>query len=140
MRSPFKNVLTSTFLSLFSILLMISASSWAIANEKSPDSPKHKDTKKAQKLVLPEMVNIPAGSFMMGNINNFESKEGRTWTDWEQPVHKVDIKAFRMGKYEITWEQYDVFAVATGRPKPDDGDAAAGPVATSDALMHISGI
>ncbi len=25
-----------------------------------------------------------------------------------------------MGKYEITWEQYDVFAVATGRPKPDD--------------------
>ncbi len=111
------------FRALFTILLVMSASIWAVADEKTPDT---KDVKKAQKLVLPEMVNIPAGSFRMGNINNFKSKEGK-WAELrnalvaaELPVHKVDIKAFRLGKYEVTFEQYDAFAEATGRPKPDD--------------------
>lgn len=105
------------FCALLSITLMIATSTFAIANEKASDS----KTPKNSSLALPEMVDIPAGSFMMGNINNFKL-EG-AWakaTEVEQPVHKVDIKAFRLGKYEVTFEQYDVFAEATGKPKPDD--------------------
>lgn len=115
------------FCALLGITLMLSASTLAIANEKTSGS----KTQKISDLVVPEMVDIPAGSFMMGNINNFVPKDSQRakatekdgWTlatDFEQPVHKVNIKAFRMGKYEVTFEQYDAFAEATGKAKPDD--------------------
>jgi len=61
----------------------------------------------------PEMVMIPAGSFQMGDIQG----GGR---DNEQPVHWVSVSAFAMGRYEVTFAEYDSFAEATGRGKPDD--------------------
>jgi len=61
----------------------------------------------------PEMIGIPAGRFRMGDI------QGTGNTD-EQPVHWVTIKSFAMGRYEITFAEYDRFAEATGRDKPDD--------------------
>lgn len=61
---------------------------------------------------VPEMVAIEPGQFMMG------SKKGE---DDEKPMHKVTIKKpFLMGKYEVTFEEYDTFALATGRELPDD--------------------
>ena len=37
------------------------------------------------------------------------------------PVHMVEIKArFAIGRYEVTFDEYDVFAIVTGRPFPDD--------------------
>jgi len=59
----------------------------------------------------PEMVNIPAGSFMMGSTNGSSDK---------QPVHRVEISAFAIGKYEVTFEEYDEFCKATGHDKADD--------------------
>lgn len=92
---------------------MISAWTFAIANEKTSDS----KTQKNPGLVLPEMVNIPAGSFMMGNINNFKSKEGWTpATDLELPIHKVNIKAFRLGKYEVTGAEFAKFIATANYP------------------------
>ncbi len=39
----------------------------------------------------------------------------------ERPVHTVRFaQAFEMGKYEVTFEEYDLFAAATGRDKPSD--------------------
>ncbi len=107
------------FRALLTLLLVMSASTWAVADDNKSDA---KDAKKVQKLVLPEMVDIPAGSFMMGNINNFVHTDPRmaVATAAEQPVHKVEIKAFKLGKYEITFAQYDVFAEETGKAKPDD--------------------
>jgi formylglycine-generating enzyme required for sulfatase activity len=61
----------------------------------------------------PEMVMIPAGSFRMGDI------QGGGY-DNEQPVHEVSVGQFAMGKYEVTFAEYDKFADATGREKPDD--------------------
>jgi formylglycine-generating enzyme required for sulfatase activity len=62
----------------------------------------------------PEMVVIPAGRFRMGDI------QGKGLTD-EQPVHEVHIrKPFAVGRYEITFDQYDEFAKATGRELPED--------------------
>ncbi len=50
----------------------------------------------------PEMVTIPAGSFMMGCVS------GKQCNDNELPVHPVTIaKPFEMGKFEVTFEQYD---------------------------------
>jgi formylglycine-generating enzyme required for sulfatase activity len=61
----------------------------------------------------PEMVRIPAGRFQMGDI------QGGGWKG-EKPVHWVSVSEFAMGKYEVTFAEYDKFALATGRKKPDD--------------------
>jgi formylglycine-generating enzyme required for sulfatase activity len=59
----------------------------------------------------PEMVVIPAGTFRMGDTQGSER---------EKPVHEVSIKRFAMGRYEVTFAEYDKFANATGRKKPND--------------------
>ena len=38
----------------------------------------------------------------------------------EGPQHEVTIAAFKMGKYEVTFEEYDAFAKATNRKLPND--------------------
>jgi len=50
------------------------------------------------------MIGIPAGTFVMGSPAN---EPGRF--DSEGPQHVVSIKAFALGKYDITSEQFLVF-------------------------------
>ena len=60
----------------------------------------------------PEMVRIKAGNFLMG------SRKGDAD---ERPVHKVRIKRdFYIGKYEVTFKEYDQFCEKTDRYMPDD--------------------
>jgi len=61
----------------------------------------------------PEMVWIPEGRFQMGDI------QGGGYSN-EKPVHWVSVNKFAMGRYEITFAEYDKFATATGREKPSD--------------------
>jgi formylglycine-generating enzyme required for sulfatase activity len=64
----------------------------------------------------PEMVRIPAGSFKMGD----NTKDGFAN---ERPVHSVRFSnEFEIGKYEVTFDEYDLFAAATGREKPKDSE------------------
>ena len=63
----------------------------------------------------PVMVRIPAGIFLMGSS---ETEEGRA-SD-EGPQREVTIAVFEMGKYEVTFDEYDEFAIVTGRKLPDD--------------------
>jgi len=51
-----------------------------------------------------EMVPIPGGKFMMGS----PAEEGNRRED-EGPLHEVFIEPFWMGKFEVTWNQYDVW-------------------------------
>jgi len=63
-------------------------------------------------LTEPDMVKIPAGDFQMGDLNG---------QDDEKPVHTVQFaKPFAMGRYEVSFDEYDLFAAATGRDKPND--------------------
>ena len=39
----------------------------------------------------------------------------------ERPRHDVKLKRFAIGKHEVTFAQYDLFAQATGRSKPSSG-------------------
>ncbi len=52
-----------------------------------------------------EMVPIPGGTFLMGSPDT-EAKRGKD----EGPQVEVQIEPFWMGKYEVTWDQYDAFA------------------------------
>ena len=38
----------------------------------------------------------------------------------EKPVHEVRVESFELGKYEVTFEEYDRFTTATGRGPADD--------------------
>src|SRR5699024_5448468 len=51
-----------------------------------------------------EMVPVEGGSFMMGSP---EGEDGHK--EDEGPQHEVKVDNFWMGKYEITWQQYDQF-------------------------------
>jgi len=57
----------------------------------------------------PVMVGIPAGTFIMGSPH---TENGRF--DSEGPQHEVTIKAFALGKYDVTSEQFLTFLRETG--------------------------
>ncbi len=66
---------------------------------------------------LPEMVVIPAGSFLMGSP---ESEVGRS-SD-EGPQRRVMIaQPFAVGRFEVTFDEYDACVAAKGcAQRPDD--------------------
>ncbi len=51
-----------------------------------------------------EMVPVTGGTFMMGSPADEAGRE-----EDEGPLHRVKVGDFWMGKYEITWKQYDIF-------------------------------
>ncbi len=60
------------------------------------------------------MMTIRAGEFEMGDLSGGGNPD-------ERPVHLVRFAtAFEMGKYEVTFDEYYLFAAATGRDKPAD--------------------
>src|SRR5690348_12760028 len=62
----------------------------------------------------PQMVAIPAGKFLMGSP---VSEAGRF--DSEGPQHVVQVRAFALGKTDVTSKQFLEFLAATGyQPKP----------------------
>ena len=64
----------------------------------------------------PEMLVIPGGRFRMGCVS------GRGCYDDERPVHVVRVESFELGKYEVTFGEYDRFTATTGRePVADEG-------------------
>ncbi len=87
-----------------------------LLTEKKLAQKKPKKAKKKKKIAklpnIPEMIRVPAGSFTMGS--NHGSPD-------QKPPQKVKIKKdFAIGKYEVSFSQYDAFAKASGQKKPDD--------------------
>ena len=65
--------------------------------------------------VEPAMILIDGGAYKQGDIYGLSHLN-------EQPVHDVMISTFAIGKFEVTFEEYDKFAIWTGRPLPYDGE------------------
>jgi len=62
----------------------------------------------------PKMVTVPDGQFKMGDLSGYGQRD-------ERLVHEVQFaKAFELGQYEVTFDEYDLFAAATGHDKPSD--------------------
>jgi len=71
--------------------------------------------------VCPEMVVIPAGSFTMGSSaaeKSWAVSHGATpgSVSDEAPQHKVSLRAFALGKYDVTRSEYAAFVREAGRP------------------------
>ena len=80
----------------------------------------------------PEMVVVPAGSFMMGSPS---SEEGRD--DDEGPVHRVTIPAaFAVGKYEVTFSEWEACVAGGGCDGHRPGDLGWG--RGQRPVIHVS--
>lgn len=64
-----------------------------------------------------ETVSIPNGSFTMGSPR---TEGGFAYRGIYEDQHMVTLSAFKISKYEITFEEYDAFCTATNREKPKD--------------------
>lgn len=62
----------------------------------------------------PALVEVEGGTFEMGDWYTGDNTDAI-------PVHTVAVETFRLGRYEVTYAQYDSFATATDRRLPDDG-------------------
>ncbi|MBI5463102.1 MAG: SUMF1/EgtB/PvdO family nonheme iron enzyme [Gammaproteobacteria bacterium] len=61
----------------------------------------------------PRLIEIAATRFAMGS--------GASSLDFnERPKHDVDLHGYAIGQYEVTFEEFDAFARATGRALPGD--------------------
>jgi formylglycine-generating enzyme required for sulfatase activity len=80
--------------------------------------PKRQETERADKLGPPkeiEIVVIQVGSFQMGDVQG-------GGVEAEIPVHTVRIHTpFAIGRYEVTFDEYDQFATVKKRKLPNDG-------------------
>ena len=73
---------------------------------------------------IPEMVEIPPDRFWMGAADDDPAAR-----DTEKPRHAVEIKrAFRLGRFEVTFAEYDAFADAatTGESAARTGTISSG--------------
>ena len=57
-----------------------------------------------------EMVPIPGGEFVMGSPAQ-EASRG----EGEGPQHKVKVEPFWMGKYEVTWDEFELWSLRLER-------------------------
>jgi formylglycine-generating enzyme required for sulfatase activity len=73
---------------------------------------------------LQNMVFVKGGTFMMGDSGGtYVDKHGNrrtvsAWTGYRdnKPAHKVTLDSYYIGKFEVTYGEYDIFTKLTGRP------------------------
>jgi formylglycine-generating enzyme required for sulfatase activity len=70
-----------------------------------------------------DLVAVPGGTFLLGSPADEKGRGGD-----EGPRHPVRVRPFWMGKTEVTWDEYDLFAKKEAEPKankPTRADLAA---------------
>ena len=86
----------------------------AVVAPPSVDPPRRDGETFRDCVSCPEMVLLPEGTYQMGcgSERNCEAAA--------LPVHDVRLPSFALSKYEVTFDEYDRFTDATGRPPADD--------------------
>lgn len=85
----------------------------------------------------PELVRLEPGRFLRGEASGTPDPD-------EVPLHSVDLKRpFAIGRYEVTFHEYDRFCAGTGRPLPGDAGWGRGrrpviDVSWDDALAYVA--
>lgn len=67
---------------------------------------------------LKNMVDIQGGSFMMGDFGPLVGEKlPFTGNEDDKDLHKVKLSDFSMGKYKITYKEYDEYSLLTNTKK-----------------------
>ena len=102
------------------------------------------------RILLSDMMRIPAGPFLIGSGDEEIKKVVRDlgggelgpdieWFAAERPQHEVHVEEFYIDKYEVTCAQYKEFVQATGRPMPRDWEGGSYPKGKSDhPVVYVS--
>jgi sulfatase modifying factor 1 len=92
---------------------------WNVLSDRAELSGKYQvwlEVKVAKKYPVDiDWVSIPAGTFTKGSPTYEVDR-----ISYNETQHQVTLSAFKMSKYEITFDQYDLFCEKTGRAKPSD--------------------
>ncbi len=64
-------------------------------------------------LAGPELIILPGGRFVMGDQSGAGPENAR-------PAHEVELDSFGIGRYPVTFAEFDEFCMATGRARPKD--------------------
>ena len=67
----------------------------------------------------PEMVVVPAGSFLMGTPDTARSGPNDSGNDKEKPARTIQMKSFSLGKYEVTLAEW--VAIMGNNPSENEG-------------------
>ena len=67
----------------------------------------------------PEMVALPAGGFLMGEV---EDEKEQQFFDDQGTLHRVTIQRFAIGRYPVTFAEYDHFCDTTKLKRETPGD------------------
>jgi len=101
----------------------------SLAMDISLKSRSEKTDVQLERLDISDMIEIPAGKFLMGSSDEEIVKVVRElgggelgpdvgWFAAERPQHEVYLDEYYIDKYEVTNEQYKAFIQSTGRAMP----------------------
>lgn len=68
------------------------------------------DAASADTLLMPDLVLVAGGTFQMGGYVS----------DGEEPVHRITVSTFHIGRYPVSVRQYRLFCAATGKAMPEN--------------------
>lgn len=65
------------------------------------------------------LVFVKGGTFKMGDFGPITTPDKLPYTsqDESKPLHDVELDSFSIGKYKVTYEDFDVYTAATGKQK-----------------------
>lgn len=109
-----KTALKNLFSSLLIVLFFASCEVPSSDSQKVNDNLTTENETTTTNNVSVVWSSIPAGMITMGSpLTEFDR-------DSDETQHQVTLSQFKMSKYEVTFEQYDAFCLATKREKPAD--------------------
>jgi formylglycine-generating enzyme required for sulfatase activity len=92
----------------------------------------------------PQLVRIPAGSFLMGSTREQAEQAvsdglDKSWAECEQPRHTVTLSEYWIGKYPVTNAEYQYFIKDVGHDPPRHWDGQEYPEEKSDhPVVYVS--
>lgn len=92
----------------------------------------------------PEMIYIPAGSFLMGSTEEqtqsaFRAGLNVDWVAYEKPQHKIELPSYMIGRYSVTNAEYVLFVAETTHNPPPYWDGNQCPEDKSDhPVVNVS--
>ena len=86
------------------------------SKQKNPGEMVNYASKVPASMVGYHMVAVPGGSFRMGSPASEAKRKAH-----EGPQREVKIAPFWIGKYEVSWDQYEAFMIDGGRRKKNGG-------------------